>query len=391
MEQTINQKLINKNVLLIFGITLFAVMGVASISPALPKIQDAFELEKGQIKWLISVFTIPGFILTPFMGVLADKYGRKIILVPSLILFAIGALLCVFSSSYEQLLVFRLIQGIGGASLSSINVTLIGDFFKGQNRVKVMGYNASVLSIGTASYPAIGGFLASINWNAVFMLPLVAVPLAFLVLIYMDKTELKPMNSLAAYFINLWKAISKVKVVGLFLINVLVFIILYGCYLTFFPIFLKDTFNADSILIGITMSLMSVITAISASQLGRVNLLLSAKNLLLLSSVSYLVSMVLLANTVSWSFVIPAVIIFGMGHGLFVPNVQTLLVGMSTTNERAAFMSINGMVLRLGQFLGPIVIAAFYLNESISLVFYAGAGVALLMMLVITVFIKKEE
>jgi len=78
-------KLIKGNVLMIFGITLIAVMGVASISPALPSIQEHFKLEKGQIKWLISVFSLPGFLLSFFLGVMADRFGRKTILIHSLL------------------------------------------------------------------------------------------------------------------------------------------------------------------------------------------------------------------------------------------------------------------------------------------------------------------
>jgi MFS family permease len=66
-----------------------------------------------------------------------------------------------------------------------MNVTLIGDIFPGRQRTKAMGYNASVLSIGTASYPAIGGALAMIGWNWPLFLPLFAIPMGFVVLFFL--------------------------------------------------------------------------------------------------------------------------------------------------------------------------------------------------------------
>ena len=148
------------NLYLIFLITLFAVMGVASIAPAFPQIIRYFHISEKQVGWLIAAFTLPGIFLTPVMGVLADRLGRKNILVPSLFLFALAGFTCMFIRDFEWLIAVRFLQGIGAASLGSLNITLIGDLYSGQQRVRAMGYNASVLSIGTASYPAIGGLLA---------------------------------------------------------------------------------------------------------------------------------------------------------------------------------------------------------------------------------------
>ena len=80
------------NLHIIFSITLFAVMGVASITPAFPQIIKHYKLTVQQIGYLITVFTLPGIFLTPFMGILADKYGRKTILFPSMIIFGIAGI-----------------------------------------------------------------------------------------------------------------------------------------------------------------------------------------------------------------------------------------------------------------------------------------------------------
>ena len=61
-------------------------------------------------------------------------------------------------------------QGIGASAIGSINVTLIGDLFAGRQRTTAMGFNASVLSIGTAAYPAVVGALALVAWSAPFAL-----------------------------------------------------------------------------------------------------------------------------------------------------------------------------------------------------------------------------
>lgn len=88
----------DRNLYVIFSITLMAVMGVSSITPAFPKISEELNITKNQVGYLISVFTLPGIVLTPFLGVLADRLGRKAILVPALMLFGILSAFCVFLS-----------------------------------------------------------------------------------------------------------------------------------------------------------------------------------------------------------------------------------------------------------------------------------------------------
>ena len=381
---------INRTVLIIFSVTLTAVMGVASISPVLPSIQEHFHLEKGQVKWLISFFSLPGFFLSFFMGILADRYGRKKILIPSLLTFGIAGFLCSFATTFDSLVVLRFLQGMGAASLSSINITLIGDFFSGSERTKIMGYNASILSIGTAMYPSVGGALASLSWNKVFYLPLLAVPLALIILVYLKPPKIQGHEPFWVYFNKLWISINKKKVWGLFLTNLLVFVILYGAYLTFFPILLKFEFAAGPFLIGVVMSVASMTTAISSSQLGRLKQKFTAQSLLYFSASMYAASLFVMGILHSWIFVLLAILFFGVAHGLYIPNIQTLLVGMATIKERAGFMSLNSMILRFGQFLGPILIASFYINDNLKYVFWGAAGIALLMIVIQKLLVKFD-
>ena len=76
-------------------------------------------------------------------------------------------------------------------------------------------------------------------------------------------------------------------------------------------------------------------------------------------------------------------VLFGIAMGLNMPAIQTLLAGLAPIEHRAVFMSINGMVLRIGQTLGPIVIGLFYSVFGIESAFYASAGFAVLIILIL--------
>ena len=363
-------------------------MGVASITPAFPSIIKHFGITPTQVTLLITVFTFPGIFLAPVIGVLADNFGRKTILVPSLVLFGLAGLGCFFTSDWRMLLVLRFFQGIGAASLGMLNVTLIGDLFEGPKRGEIMGYNASILSIGTASYPAVGGALAMAGWQYPFLLPLFALPAALMVLFWLKNPEPDKKQNLRQYLGRTWKNINQKTVWGLFIINVLLFVILYGAYLSYFPQLMTERLNASSLHIGLFMSGFSVVTAITSSQLKRINRILRPKKQLQTAFGLYFVSMVLLSFAGEWWQLLFPVITFGMAHGMIIPGVQTLLVGFAPITERAGFMSINSMVLRLGQTTGPVIIGLFYAFGGTGTAFIGGAVVAVVMLLISFTMLK---
>jgi MFS family permease len=380
---------LNKNLLIITGITMMAVMGVASITPAFPSIAEHFQINYKKIGLLITAFTLPGIFLTPVLGVLADRFGRKAVLVPALFLFALAGFSCSLTEDFGTLVILRFIQGIGGASLGSLNVTLIGDIFKPEERAAAMGYNASVLSFATAAYPVVGGALTMIAWNFPFYFPLMAIPCGLMVLFALDSPRLKPAEKFFEYLRQTLRSVARREVLALFLLNIFTFIVLYGSFLTYFPYIMEHRFNSSAFVIGLIMSVSSLVTAITATQLGRLSRHYGQVNLLKVSYVCYFISLCLIPflGSEAWMF-LPAVF-FGFAQGINIPNIQVLLVGFAPMQHRGAFMSLNGMVLRIGQTLGPLVAGVFFMLGGIRLAFLGGAFLAVVMILIVVAFCKQ--
>ncbi|NMA01754.1 MAG: MFS transporter [Clostridia bacterium] len=365
-----------------------AVLGVSSITPAFPKIAQVMNISQETVGLLITVFTLPGVILTPVFGILADRFGRKRILVPSLILFGIAGGAGAFTSDFNTLLNLRFIQGIGAAALGSLNSTLIGDIYSGKERIEAMGYNASVLSVGTATYPALGGALAMFGWNFPFILPVLAIPVSFIVLFKLNNPEPEVSENLLEYLANAVKSINNKQVYLLFTAGITTFLLLYGAYLSFFPFIIEGTFGATSLVTGLVMFSMSITNALTASQLKRLSERFSVKTLLKVAFLFLALALFLVpfVNNL-WMLLIPA-LIFGIGQGMNNPSNQTILAGIAPIEYRAAFMSINGMVLRIGQTLGPLFMGLMFTIGGINLVFFMGAFLALLMSTLLFLFLK---
>lgn len=377
--------IVDRNLVIIFAVTLFAVMGVASITPAIPRVMDAFGLREAQAGLLITAFTLPGAFLTPVVGVLADRIGRRRVLVPALFVFAIAGGLGGMVRDFEVFLGLRAIQGVGAAALGSLNSTIIGDIYQGPRRARAMGLNASVLSIGTAVYPLVGGALAVAAWNYPFLLPWLALPLGLVVHRWLDNPEPRGDTNLRDYLAGAWRGVRDVRVLGVFAAGILVFIILYGSYLTYFSLLLGRVFKASSLVIGLIMFSMSLTTALSSAQLGVLARRFSKRTLLMAAFGGYALAMAIIPLAAGaggagvgagggnlWIFLAPT-LLFGVAHGINIPTLQTQLAELAPLEHRAIFMSLNGTMLRVGQTLGPVLMGLVFGLAGYPGVFWAGS------------------
>lgn len=374
------------NFQIICAVSLMAVLGVASVTPAFPKLAQVLNLSPGNTGLLITVFTLPTLVLGPIIGVLADRLGRKKILVPSLLLFGIAGIACAFARNFNLLLLFRFLQGIGAASLLSLSITLIGDLYKGERRTEAMGYNASVSSIGTALYPTISGALATSAWYYPFMLPLVAIPIGLIVLFVLKNPEPKDDRNFQEYLNNTRGILKNRQLLGLFIASAANFILLYGAYVTYLPQLINDTFKAPPSTIGLVISSISIAMpsavreatiALTSSQLGRLARRFPERTLIKASFYFYALALLIVPFGSSiWLLLIPTTI-FGIGLGIGFPSIQTLLTQLAPREYLATVISVNGTFFGLGQTLGPLLMGVAYSLGGISSVFYAGVCFAI--------------
>ena len=373
---------LDTNLQIIFGITLAYIMGVASITPAFPKIVKELNISVKDVGLLITAFSFPGILLVPFLGVIADRWGRKRIIIPFLMLFGIAGGLCFFVRDFKLLLILRLIQGIGAAPLGSLTVTIIGDLYSKKELTAAMGYNSSIRSIGSAGYPAIGGALAMMGWHYPFILPVIAIPIGFFVLFNLKTPE--PANELhiSEHLNIVWKKLRNRQVVGLLVIGIIIFVMLFGSYMTCFPLLLGNSFGLSSLIIGLIMASVSLIAAFTSSQLGKIIKFFSRKAILKMSFILYTLALLIIPLISQLRLFFIPVIIFGIAHGMSIPVIQALLAEAAPLKYRATFMSVSGMTFRVGQTLGPLLMGMVISVWGIGGAFYAGAVLSVAMFII---------
>jgi MFS family permease len=379
---------LDKNLQIMFGVTLMVILGVSSIMPALPELMRELRVPARSIGLVITLFTLPGIFLAPIVGILADRAGRKRILVAALLIFGTFGTACAFTWNLESLLVFRFLQGIGVGSLSVLSVTIIGDLYEGEERISALGYATVILSVGSAVFPLIGGMLATIGWQYPFLLNIMALPLGLVVHLFLRNPEPSNSHGFKEYVKRTFSVIGTRRAIGLFAITFLSLVILYGPYITYVPVLLNERFQCSPVAIGIVVSVSSLFTGLTSSQVGRLATRFKVISILCFAFVLYVLSlsMIPLIHHL-WLIVIPTAL-FGAAMGLNAPSRMSLLTGLSPIGQRAAVISVNGIFQRLGQTISPVLMGLLLVDYGLDAVFWAGAAVTLVM-LAVAVWVVK--
>ena len=374
----------DRNLYIVFAVSMMGLMSVASIAPAFPRMMQALNLSTAQIGLIVTCFSLPSALLAPVLGIMADRFGRRIILGPCLILFGISGFACAFVDSFGVLLILRGFQGIGASAFASVTITMIADIYKGQKVAEAMGYNSMVISFSVAIYPIIGGALAMMDWHYPFLLPILAVPVGLAVLFTMDYTEPKRAESMRDYLSGTWQCLKDVKLLGFFGTCLISFLLLYGAFITYFPLLLAERFNASPFIIGLITAIGSLSMAVSSSQAGRFFSHFSAGAMLKMGFIGFIAGALLVPFLPSLPLIIIPGIVVNFGMGIIIPCLQTSVSQMAPPEYRGAVMSLNSTSIRIGQTVGPPVMAIAYSIGSFNAVYYTAAALSLLM-LVITI------
>ncbi len=140
---------------------------------ALPTLTRSFQTDLTTIQWTLLIYdlTLIGLVIT--VGRMGDLFGRKRFYIFGFLLFIFGSALCGFSRSPAQLIVFRLLQAIGGSMLTANGRAIVSTVFPPGERGKALGYTSVALHTGFLTGPTVGGFLIdTVGWRWIFYINL---------------------------------------------------------------------------------------------------------------------------------------------------------------------------------------------------------------------------
>jgi MFS transporter, DHA2 family, methylenomycin A resistance protein len=156
--------------LLAMCVSLFIIqVDVTIVNVALPSIQRSLHTTPGELEWVISAYALALAALIPVGGALGDRYGRKRVFLAGVTIFALGSMACALAPTAAALTGARALQGIGGAAMLALTLSIITETFPAESRAAAIGTWAAIGGTGFGVGPVVGGILLSFfSWSSVF-------------------------------------------------------------------------------------------------------------------------------------------------------------------------------------------------------------------------------
>ena len=348
------------NFQLLLSATVFPILGTALVSPVLESVIDPFGASPANIGLMISFLTAPAIVVIPFTGVLADRYGRRPVLVVALLLFGSGGSAIALTTDFRVVLGLRAIQGVGFAGLVPIITTSIGDMYDGEREVAGQGLRMFVNGISGAVFPLLAGGLVVVAWQYPFVLYAVAFPVAAVVYLHFIEptartVEKAPPVEGPDYRSALSTLVSYPRVYVLLIARTLPVIVWVG-FLTFNSLIVVRVMGGSPFQAGLVAAVGNLVFGVASSQLGRVLSLFGGKfYALIAANVALVLGFVGFLFTPQVSLTLPWIVLAGAGFGVALSLYRSYITDLAPQTLRAGLVSLSAAGARVTATGTPIV------------------------------------
>jgi ACDE family multidrug resistance protein len=371
---------------LIFAVTVTGVLSNSVLIANIPDILADLGQPDSRAGVLVAASPLPGVAMAPIIGILADRFGRRQILVPCLVLFGVAALLSAIAPDFRLLLAARFLQGIGGAGLINLAVVLIGDHWQGLERTRLIGRNSAVLTICLALVPSVGGVIGEVaGWRWSLAMGAVSLPLAAVGWRLLPANRPGTQQTIGNQLRGAAVAIRQPVVLTVLLAGVLLFIVIFGVFLTALPVHLEEEFGLSAGPRGLILSSFAIGASFAAFNLGVMRRHFSTRAMLVGACSLIAVAAAALGVAPTVALVVVASVIYGLGDGTAIPALQDLITSAAPAEQRASVMAAWVSGIRLGQTVGPLGAAALFAATSTQTTMLVGAAIFAVLALAMTV------
>lgn len=366
------------------GVPLLMVLGNSMLIPILPSMGRVMGLSKSTTGLTITTFSLAAGCGIAFAGYAADKWGRKKVIIPALILYGIGGVvagvggLLLGKGAFPIVMAGRVVQGLGAAGTAPVAMAFVGDLFKGQDRVTALGILEAANGLGKLLAPILGALvgLVFLWWMIFFIFALMVIPIAGGVLFFTQEVERKPapplkeyLHSLGQLFKEQWRQLLSALWIGTVALTVL-FALLF-----FLSQHLEEAHGIDGLPKGLYLAIpvgsMCVTSFTTGLLLQKNPKLLKLFIAIGLGLISIGLLMMLFLNA-DWAQ-LTGTILAGVGTGLQLPGLNNLITSAAEAEQRGAITAVYGAVRFFGVAIGPPVVGAM-MAKSEKLPFWVELG-----------------
>lgn len=340
----------------IFTVTLTGILNNTLVTPVIPEIIEDLRADPAQSGLLVAAGSVAGIFVAPVVGILADRFGRRIILTTCLAIFGVFGAIAALAPTFEVLLLARFLQGVGSAGLINLAVVLIGDFWSGSERTRIIGRNTAVLTVGLAAMPLLSGTVTELGgWRVAFGIYTVALITAGAAWLILEDGRPRSSPEVADQIRDAVVVLRNPILIATIGAGFLVFVVIFGLFLTVVPLHLDQEFGIGPGVRSLFIALPAITSTLAAFNLGRIAERFSARTVVIFSSLGLITGFVTIGLTPTLVLVVVAALIYGASEGTLIPMLQDLNVGNAPEEHRAAVIAVWVAFARLGQTIGPLL------------------------------------
>ena len=354
---------------LVFATSVALVMGVNFIQPALPAMTQPFGISDAALGLVMTLFTAPAIFLAPLFGIVADLFGRRLLLAWGLILYGIFGAAMAIAPTFTWLLFFRAIQGVAYSAVIPLTIVLIGDLLEGDNEIGGQGLKVFLDRVGYLVLPPIGGLLATIAWYWPFTVYFLTVPLGVMAFFWMPETKGQRVNGAKGYLGDVVRLTRHPRLLVAFSAGFLRFFLDYG-FLTYFPLFLVRTHGISTATAGMLYVFFSIGAMITSSQAGRIAAGRDKANILFLAFVVSGAAVVLVPAMPGLWLVGGALFFYGLANGVISPMQKSLLTQNAPAELRGGIVSFDRLIQQVSKTTSTAIVGLLLVSAELSTIFW---------------------
>ncbi|MED0586410.1 bacillibactin exporter BcbE [Bacillus subtilis] len=393
-----------KNIIALSSVPLVMTLGNSMLIPVLPMMEKKLSVTSFQVSLIITVYSVVAIICIPIAGYLSDRFGRKKILLPCLLIAGLGGAVAAFASTYMKnpyamILAGRVLQGIGSAGAAPIVMPFIGDLFKGDDEKVSAGLGdiETANTSGKVLSPILGALLASWYWFVPFwFIPFFCLISFLLVLFLVAKPEEDEDAPAVSEFIKSVKKIFKQDgrwLYTVFIIGCVIMFLLFGV-LFYLSDTLENKYAIDGVakggLLAIPLLFLSTSSFIAGKKIGK------DKGRMKFCVVTGMILLTLSFIALWWNHSFYLLFVFlsfgGIGIGMALPALDALITEGIESEQCGTISSFYNSMRFIGVALGPPVFAALMSNANwIIFILSAFCSIVSLFLVLFTVDAKKSE
>jgi MFS family permease len=367
----------------VLSMVAVGVLAGTIVSPTFPGMVAAFELTEARVALVMTAFFLPAAVAIPIVGSIADAWGRRPIVLGSLLVYGVAGVGVALADSFAAVLALRVVQGCAFPGLLPLSVAVIGDLYDGADATLAQGFRSSVNGFAGVVAPAIAGVAAGVSWRLPYWLYVLALPALLLCYVSLPESG-RPAERTARP--ELRRAFDRSKVGGTVrevagaltrpLLAVIgatfaVFLVRYAL-VTFVPLYVVRAFDASDAVGGFAVAIVGLGRFVVSPTAGRLVDRLGRRTVLLggLGTIAAGTWLLLLAP--GPAALLLAIGLLSAGEGAFNPVANDFVTAGTPTAVRGRVVSVLEVGKTAAVAASPVVFGAVLAASSFRVLFLVG-------------------